>query len=192
VVLAAGTPRAAASLLERAPAAWTALGPEVEASTLELGLTRPLEHPVLFGIDPPIYLADHAASAKGLAPEGGGLVHVLRYLELGEQTPAGELRSSMEEHAGIAGVDPATIEEQRFLRRMTVAGATPTPANGGLAGRPGVDSTGTPGLYVAGDWVGPTGWLADAVFASGSAAGEAAAGHVLTLAGRATARQDVA
>ncbi len=189
VVLAAGTPRAAASLLEQTPAAWTVLGPEVEASTLELGLTRPLEHPVLFGIDPPIYLVDHAASAQGLAPEGGGLVHVLRYLELGEQTSADELRSSMEEHARIAGVDPATVEEQRFLRRMTVAGATPTPANGGLAGRPGVDSTGTPGLYVAGDWVGPTGWLSDAVFASGAAAGTAAA---TALAGRRPARQDVA
>ena len=192
VVLAAGTPRAAASLLEQAPPAWTSLGPEVEASTLELGLTRPLEHPVVFGIDPPIYLVDHAVSAKGLAPAGGGMVHVLRYLELGEQTPADELRASMEEHARISGVDFATIEEQRFLRRMTVAGATPTPANGGLAGRPGVDSPGVDGLYVAGDWVGPTGWLADAVFASGAAAGAAAARRSAEVTGRAPARQDVA
>ena len=198
VVLATGTPRAAASLLEQEPAAWAGLGPEAEASTLELGLTRPLEHPVLFGIDPPIYLVDHAASARGLAPEGGGMVHLLRYLELGENTPADELRASMEDHARVAGVDPATIEEQRFLRRMTVVGATPTPANGGLAGRPGIDSTGVEGLYVAGDWVGPTGWLADAVFASGAAAGTAAAGHASRPAqsaassGRQPARQDVA
>jgi phytoene dehydrogenase-like protein len=187
VVIAAGTPRAAASLLEQAPTPWTALGPEVEASTLELGLTRPLEHPVVFGIDPPIYLVDHAASAKGLAPEGGGMVHVLRYLELGEQTPADELRASLEEHAHIAGVDFATVEEQRFLRRMTVAGATPTPANGGLGGRPAVDGTGVDGLYVAGDWVGPTGWLADAVFASASAAGAAAARHTAGVTARHTA-----
>ena len=202
VVLAAGTPRASASLLEESPAAWKALGPEVEASTLELGLARPLEHPVLFGIDPPIYLVDHSGSAKGLAPEGHGMVHVLRYLELGEQTPAAELRASMEEHARIAGVDPAGIEEHRFLRRMTVAGATPTPATGGLAGRPGVDSTGIDGLYVAGDWVGPTGWLADAVFASGAVAGTAAAHHTtapatapapaVALARRRQDRQDVA
>ena len=188
VVVAAGPPRSAASLLEQPPAAWTGLGPEVEASTLELGLTRPLERPILFGIDPPIYLVDHATAAKGLAPEGGGMVHVLRYLKLGEETPADELRASMEEHARFAGVDPDSIEEQRFLRRMTVVGATPTPANGGLAGRPGIDSTGIDGLYVAGDWVGPTGWLADAVFASGSAAGTAAAAS----AGRTPARQDVA
>ncbi|MGH9040880.1 MAG: FAD-dependent oxidoreductase [Acidimicrobiia bacterium] len=197
VVLAAGTPRSAASLLEHPPAAWAG-GPEAEASTLELGLTRPLEHPILFGIDPPIYLVDHTAAAKGLAPEGHGMVHVLRYLELGDETPAEELRASMEEHARIAGVDADTIEEQRFLRRMTVIGAVATPANGGLAGRPGIDSTGVPGLYVAGDWVGPTGWLADAVFASGSAAGSAAAAKAVratqaaTSSGRAPARQDVA
>ncbi|HEY3240188.1 MAG TPA: FAD-dependent oxidoreductase [Acidimicrobiia bacterium] len=192
VVLATGTPRAAASLLEQPPAAWSGLGPAVEASTLELGLTRALEHPVLFGIDVPIYLVDHAATAHGLAPEGGGLVHVLRYLALGEETPADQLRAQMEDHARVAGIDPATIEEQRFLRRMTVAGAAPTPANGGLAGRPGVDSTGTVGLYVAGDWVGPTGWLTDAVFASGEAAGAAAARRAAALAGRRPARQDVA
>jgi len=192
VVLATGTPGATAALLEQPPAAWAGLGPEVEASTLELGLTRPLEHPVLFGIDPPIYLVDHAGSARGLAPEGGGMVHVLRYLTLGEETPAGELRASMEDHARVAGVDPATIEEQRFLRRMTVVGATPTPASGGLAGRPGIDSTGVDGLYVAGDWVGSTGWLADAVFASGEAAGAAAARRAAALAGRVPARQDVA
>jgi pyruvate/2-oxoglutarate dehydrogenase complex dihydrolipoamide dehydrogenase (E3) component len=31
------------------------------------------------------------------------------------------------------------------------------------------------GVYVAGDWVGPRGWLADAALSSGEAAGRAAA-----------------
>jgi hypothetical protein len=35
-----------------------------------------------------------------------------------------------------------------------------------------------PGLFVAGDWVGSEGLLADAVFASGRAAGRAAAAAV--------------
>jgi phytoene dehydrogenase-like protein len=181
VVLAAGTPEADAALLGTRPSAWAGLGPQVEASCLDLGLSRGLENPVLFGIDPPIYLVDHAPSAKGLAPEGGGLVHVLRYLRLGEDTSADALRASLEEHARVAGVDPATIEEQRFLRRMTVVGATPTPAAGGLAGRPGIDSSGVAGVFVAGDWVGPRGWLADCALSSGEAAGAAAA--------RAAARQ---
>jgi phytoene dehydrogenase-like protein len=175
VVLAAGTPEADAALLGGRPAGWTGLGPEAEASCLDLGLRRGLTHPVLFGIDPPIYLVDHAPSAKGLAPEGGGLVHVLRYLTLGEDTPADALRASLEEHARLAGVDPADVEEERFLRRMTVVGATPTPATGGLAGRPGIDSTGLAGVFVAGDWVGPRGWLADCTLSSGEAAGTVAA-----------------
>jgi phytoene dehydrogenase-like protein len=175
VVVAAGTPGAAAALLGDRPSGWEGLGPEVEASVLDLGLRKGLQHPVLFGIDPPIYLVDHAKSAKRLAPEGGGLVHVLHYLPLGDETPGSELRAGLEEHARLAGVEPSNIEEQRFLLRMTVVGAVPTPAAGGLAGRPPIDSTGVPGVFVAGDWVGPRGWLADASLGSGEAAGQAAA-----------------
>jgi phytoene dehydrogenase-like protein len=175
VVLAAGTPGAAATLLGDRPSAWAHLGPEVEASVLDLGLRQGLEHPILFGIDPPMYLVDHAKSAKDLAPEGGGLVHVLHYLPLGDQTPAAELRAGLEEHARLAGVEPSIVEEQRFLLRMTVVGAVPTPTSGGLTGRPAIDSTGVPGVFVAGDWVGPRGWLSDASLSSGEAAGQAAA-----------------
>ena len=175
VVLAAGTPGAAAKLLGVRPAGWAELGPEVEASVLDLGLRRRLDPPILFGIDPPMYLVDHAWSAENLAPEGGGLVHVLHYLPLGDRTPAAELRSGLEEHARMAGIEPSMIEEQRFLLRMTVVGAVPTPASGGLAGRPAIDSTGVPGVFVAGDWVGRGGWLADASLSSGEAAGAAAA-----------------
>lgn len=174
VVLAAGTPEADAALLGARPSAWAALGPAAETSCLDLGLRRGLADPILFGIDRPLYLVDHAAVARDLAPAGGGLVHVLRYLALGESTPADELRASLEEHARMAGVDWSNVEEQRFLRRMTVVGATPSPATGGLAGRPGIDSTGLTGVYVAGDWVGPRGWLADGSLASGEAAGFAA------------------
>jgi phytoene dehydrogenase-like protein len=175
VVLSAGTPAAAASLLGARPAAWADLGPEVEASVLDFGLRQGLDHPNLFGIDPPIYLVDHAKAAKHLAPEGGGLIHVLHYLPLGDHTPAAELRAGLEEHARLYGVEPGNVEEQRFLLRMTVVGAVPTPATGGLAGRPAIDSTGVPGLFVAGDWVGRRGWLADAALSSGEAAGQAAA-----------------
>ena len=175
VILAAGTPEADVALLGERPAPWAGLGPAVEASCLDLGLRKGLAHPVLFGIDPPIYLVDHAPSAKGLAPAGGGLVHVLHYLPLGDDIPADRLRAGLEEHARLAGVDPSVVEEQRFLRRMTVIGATPTPAAGGLAGRPGIDSTGIDGVFVAGDWVGPKGWLSDCALSSGEAAGLAAA-----------------
>jgi phytoene dehydrogenase-like protein len=176
VVLAAGTPGAAAAVLGGdQPTAWAGLGPEIEASILDIGLRKGLERPILFGIDPPMYLVDHARSAKGLAPAGGGLVHVAHYLPLGDKTPAAVLKAGLEEHARLAGVEPSNVEEERFLLRMTVIGAATTPASGGIAGRPAIDSTGVPGVFVAGDWVGPKGWLADAALSSGEAAGMAAA-----------------
>ncbi len=50
---------------------------------------------------------------------------------------------------------------------MTVTGAMPTAAAGGLEGRPRHDETGVAGVTMAGDWVGPVGLLADASLASG-------------------------
>jgi phytoene dehydrogenase-like protein len=55
---------------------------------------------------------------------------------------------------------------RRFLPRMVVMEAIATGAQGGLAGRPGPAVPGYDNLYVAGDWVGPTGMLADAALAS--------------------------
>jgi predicted NAD/FAD-dependent oxidoreductase len=55
---------------------------------------------------------------------------------------------------------------------MVPVSAIATPASGGLTGRPNGDRG--DGLYLAGDWVGPEGWLVDAAIASGSAAAAAA------------------
>jgi phytoene dehydrogenase-like protein len=57
---------------------------------------------------------------------------------------------------------------------MVVTHLLPSPEQG-LAGRPDVTSTGAEGIYLAGDWVGPTGWLTDAALASGQRAGMLAA-----------------
>jgi hypothetical protein len=57
---------------------------------------------------------------------------------------------------------------------MNVVGAIPRARNGGLAGRPAIDATAMPNVFLAGDWVGSKGCLSDASFASGFAAGRAA------------------
>ena len=62
----------------------------------------------------------------------------------------------------------------RYLHRMTVAHGMPLAASGGLRGRPPVTVADRPGLFVAGDWVGPEGLLSDAAAASGAAAASAA------------------
>ena len=53
-----------------------------------------------------------------------------------------------------------------FLPRLTAVNALPTAARGGLAGRPGPRVAGVTNLYLAGDWVGSEGFLADASMAS--------------------------
>ena len=77
--------------------------------------------------------------------------------------------------ATAAGIDKADVVVERFLHRMVVAHASPRPG-AGLAGRPPVGVGAAPGLFVAGDWVGPIGMLSDASFASGEAAAAAAVG----------------
>jgi hypothetical protein len=49
---------------------------------------------------------------------------------------------------------------------MTVSPGLPRADEGGLAGRPGVALPGCPCVFLAGDWVGPQGMLADAAAAS--------------------------
>lgn len=58
------------------------------------------------------------------------------------------------------------VAERRFLPSMTVMHALPVAAAGGLAGRPDVRVPEVRNLFVAGDWVGPEGLLADASLAS--------------------------
>jgi hypothetical protein len=68
------------------------------------------------------------------------------------------------------------VVAQRFLHRMVVSGGVPSAAGGGVAGRPRVQVPGAQGLFLAGDWVGGEGLLADAAVSSGVLAGLAAAG----------------
>ena len=89
VVPAAGTPSASASLLPAMPDAWQRLAPEITAACLDLGLNRPAAHPFVHAIDKPFYLSTHCPPAD-LAPEGGAVVHVMRYLQPGRG--AGEQR----------------------------------------------------------------------------------------------------
>jgi phytoene dehydrogenase-like protein len=174
VILAVGGPGQAAGLLASRPASWVGLGPDSVVSCLELGLRQPSERLLLFDLQQPLYYSVHCPPAR-LAPMGQAVAHAMRYLKPGEQRPADESRADLEYFAAAAGATDDIIVERRYLHRMTAAYALPTPANGGLAGRPGVTIGGQPNVYVTGDWVGPEGLLADAVMASAAAAVGAAA-----------------
>ncbi len=177
VVLAAGSPDATAGLLTRldgAPDSWSRLAPPPGAACLELGLGRPGPIRTVFGVDVPLYLSHHAPPAQGLAPDGMAVVHVMRYQAPDHPTSPEADRRQLRDLAALAGIDDRLVEQERFLARMPVNGGYPRPSDGGLGGRPPVGLEDRPGLFVAGDWVGPVGFLADAALASGAQAGRRA------------------
>ncbi len=152
-VVAVGTPAAAAALCGRAP---FDVAPPVEASCLDLGLSRPSPRSLLLGMDAPLYLSDHGARAR-LSPAGGTVVHVARYLAPGEDPDPTATRAQLDAHAAAAGITDASVTESRYLHRMVVAGALTAAAHGGMRGRPDIADSGVSGTWLAGDWVGPTG-----------------------------------
>jgi phytoene dehydrogenase-like protein len=166
VVIAAGSPATARKLLPVDPG-WPELGPPVTAACLDLGLQgrRPA---LMFGLDEPLYLSRHCPPGD-LAPREGSVVHVMRYGARDAQLDRAELRS----FSRLAGITDDQIVEQRFLADMVVTHVLPKTGQG-LADRPDVTSTGAAGVFLAGDWVGPTGWLTDAAMASGRRAGKLA------------------
>jgi len=174
VVVAAGSPGAAARLLPDGAAGWGSLGPAARIAGLDLGVREVPPVQVLFGLDRALYLSCHAPAASGLAPPGAASVQLMWYLRADEDPSPDEARATFTEHARLAGVDAGSAEEARYLHRMVAVSAQPTPATGGLRGRPTVTDSGVDGVLLAGDWIGPTGYLADASLVSGVAAARAA------------------
>jgi hypothetical protein len=168
VVLATGSPEAAHRLLPADPG-WGELGAPITAACLNVGTRRVPSPGYLVSVDAPLYGTTQSPPARQ-APEGGAVVGVIRYGS--RQSPEDLL--DMEKHLRALGVAEEDVVVRRSLARMTVSSTTPTPVTGGLGGRPAVDASGLPRVFLAGDWVGPHGLLTDAVLASGHAAGLAA------------------
>ncbi|MFW5940330.1 MAG: phytoene desaturase family protein [Chloroflexota bacterium] len=137
----------------------------VRAATLDLALRRlpRPDQPLVFGLREPLYLSVHSAVAK-LAPAGGAVVHLAKYLNhTGEDA---EAEQELEKLMDLAQPGwRAEVVHRRFLPHLTVVNHLVTPP-AGLRGRPDSDTPDTPGVYLAGDWIGDEGWLADASFAS--------------------------
>ena len=135
----------------------------VKAACMDLAL-RKLPQPkscLALGIDLPWYVSVHSASAR-LAPPGGAVLHAAWYLDPADEGPAARHEGALE--AALDRLQPgwrAEVVQRRFMPNLTVTHALDTPD-----GRPEADAAGIAGLYLAGDWVGPDGMLADAAMAS--------------------------
>ena len=182
VVIAAGTPGASQALLPDVSFGLPAAYAEARLSCLDLALRRVPEHRFILGVGRPVYCINHCPPAS-LAPNGGAVVHVMRYLGTNEHPSADSTRSELRGIAEIAGVRAADIVYDRYLHSMTAVSLLTTPDSGGLKGRPPVVVADAPGVFLAGDWVGDQGWLVDASLASGERAGQLAALACATVGG---------
>lgn len=181
VVLADGAEHVAeAVLLALGPREAAALAPNVaslaryadeatpiRANALDLALSRMPDGAKAFviGVDQPFYFSLHSVAAK-LAPEGGAVVHIAKYLPTDEKNGRDAI-AELEAVADIAMPGWRPLEKRRQeLRGMTVSNA--------LVGwdrkRPDVELVDATGLFIAGDWVGGTGMLSDASAASATEA----------------------
>lgn len=172
-ILATSPVEAGALLADGASHAWVRTPAPSKVACLDVALQRLPEPRALFalGIDRPLYFSVHSATAR-LAPANGALIHVAMYL--GNET-ADAHANECELEGVLDLLQPgwrSVLVERRFLPSMTAANALVTAAQGGYTGRPKPDSAGIHGLFLAGDWVGDEGMLADASVASGKRAAE--------------------
>lgn len=164
-VILTGSPQSIGAIVgpERMPTPPT----PVRAAVLDVALRRLPAPDTLFavGVDQPLYFSVHSASAQ-LTPPGGALIHLAKYLPAGPSDPDADEQQLL---ALLDRLQPGwqtETVERRFLPHLTVTNGVVSAAQGGLAGRLDVDGLGIPGLFIAGDWIGPEGMLADAAFAS--------------------------
>lgn len=166
VIIAAGGPRQVAALLRQQSTAadmWATTIAPVSMASLDLHL-RALPKPdrrACFALDAPIYFSTHTPAAA-LAP-AGDVVQVAWYGDHDDSTLA-TLEAFCDE------VQPgwrSEVLDRRFGRRLVCTHGAPRPGEG-FEGRPGPAIPDCPAVFVAGDWVGPRGLLADAAIASGA------------------------
>jgi len=175
-VVIAGAPDDAAALAPASSAlrGWSAVAIPVKAACLDVALSR-LPRPratFALGIDQPLYFSVHSAVARLAAP-GGATLQVAKYLAPGGSTAAKDDERQLE--GVLDRLQPGwrdAVVERRFLPSMVVYNALVTAAAGGVRGRPGPAVPDIEGVYVAGDWVGPVGGLADTSLASAKHAAE--------------------
>lgn len=182
VILAAGGPSHAATLLQgeerTVVAGWASRATPVRMACLDVALShRPAGPGGVFGVDEPLYLSVQSDTSR-IAPDGAAVVQVARFLPAGQHAPVGtrdRLEGLLDQ--ALPGWRPAVVQA-RYLPDLTVTHDACLLAAGGRRGRPGPDVPGAPGLYVAGDWVGPRGTLSQASIASAATAAGAAARRI--------------
>lgn len=206
VIVATGGPGQVAGLLAGAARrhldAWAEAAAPVRMASLDVALRRRPSMPsIVLGAERPLYLSVHSDRSR-IAPPGGAVVQVARYLGVDDRA----LRDTREELESlldlVAGGWRDDIVHARFLPDLVVThdavlagggGSQDPDGRGEVRGRPGPAVPDAPRVFVAGDWVGPRGYLAQASLASAGAAADLAGAYARqrVAGGAATVEADV-
>jgi phytoene dehydrogenase-like protein len=169
VIIATG-PRTAQHVLK--DLAWVGYpAAPIHLAALDVALERLPQARTVFavGIDEPWSLSADSSIAR-VAPGGGAVVHVAKSLRTG---CAGTPRDEEQLEHALDLLQPgwrSAVVYRRFLPTVVVSHALVSADTGGFAGRTNGRVPALRNVFLAGDWIGPTGQLADASVASGIAA----------------------
>jgi glycine/D-amino acid oxidase-like deaminating enzyme len=173
VVIATG-PRAAKELLGDVAQIDHTAAP-IRVAAFDVALDRVPRARTVFavGIDEPWFFSVDSSIAR-VAPQGGAVVHVAKCLPAGHTgTPRDERQLERALDLLQAGWRDALVF-RRFLPSVIVSHALVGAETGGFSGRPSGRVQALRNVFLAGDWIGPVGQLADASVASGIAAARSA------------------
>ena len=140
----------------------------IRVAALDVALRRlPNERAVFaLGVDEPWCFSADSAVAR-VAPQGGAVVHLAKYLRAGT---AGTSADERQLESALDLLQPGwrdVVVHRRFLPTVVVSHALVAAGTGGFAGRHTGRLPDLGNVFLAGDWIGPTGQLADACVASG-------------------------
>jgi phytoene dehydrogenase-like protein len=147
----------------------------VQVACLDVAL-RQLRKPQ-YGIvqdgERPLFMSTQSLFSK-VTPEGGALIYSFKQLD--PRMPTDPKEDEKELESLLDATQPGwrdVLVKRQFLPRIEAVGALPTAKTGGFSGRPSVNVANFSNLYLAGDWVGNTGFLCDASFSSARQAAKA-------------------
>jgi phytoene dehydrogenase-like protein len=171
VVIATG-PRVAQRLLSNVATVAHAAVP-VRVAALDVALQRLPKPRTVFaiGIDEPwSFSAD--SSIADVAPRGGAVIHIATCLRSGCTGTSNDERQLERALDLLQSGWRQSVVYRRFLPDVLVSHALVSVETGGFPGRPNGCVSALRNVFLAGDWIGAVGQLADASVASGIAAAQ--------------------
>jgi phytoene dehydrogenase-like protein len=171
-VIIATAPKDALKLVDResAPDLHRVVEANVPAqiACLDVALSRLPDpgHPIVQDLEAPRFLTVQSLFSK-VAPQAGAMVYTFKQLNPNRPTDPHQDERELEDLLDTAQPGWRDVVVKRvFMPRIDAVGILPTAEGGGFAGRPGPTVAGLANLYLAGDWIGSEGFLADASLAS--------------------------